>query len=148
MRQIVRLFSLSSLALSILAVPPLTRLVRANTIMYAQREFVVAARSIGAPNKRILFREILPNIVPTLLVLVSLQLGLAIVAEGSLSFLGLGVPAPAASWGGMLADGRKHLADGWWMAVMPGVALSITVLATNLFGDWLRDRLDPTLRGR
>ena len=71
---------------------------------------------------------------------------LAIVAEGSLSFLGLGVFSLVVLWGGMLADGRKHLADGWWMAVMPGVALSITVLATNLFGDWLRVNSDPTTK--
>jgi peptide/nickel transport system permease protein len=91
-------------------------------------------------------RHILPNIVPTLLVLLSLQLGLAIIAEGTLSFLGLGVPQPAASWGGMLNDGRKHLSDGWWMATMPGIALSLTVLATNLMGDWLRVRTDPATR--
>jgi peptide/nickel transport system permease protein len=91
-------------------------------------------------------RHIVPNIVPTLLVLLSLQLGLAIIAEGSLSFLGLGVPPPAASWGGMLSDGRRHLADAWWMPTMPGIALSLTVLATNLMGDWLRVRSDPATK--
>jgi peptide/nickel transport system permease protein len=71
---------------------------------------------------------------------------LAIIAEGSLSFLGLGVPPPAASWGGMLNDGRKFLKEAWWMPTMPGVALSLTVLATNLMGDWLRVRSDPATR--
>ncbi|MDH4076342.1 MAG: ABC transporter permease [Acidimicrobiia bacterium] len=126
--------------------PSYARVLRSEVLRVKTMDFVTMARTMGAGGPWVVWRHVLPNIVPTLLVLVSLQLGLAIVAEGSLSFLGLGVPAPAASWGGMLADGRKHLADGWWMAVMPGVALSITVLATNLFGDWLRVNSDPTTR--
>jgi len=126
--------------------PSYARVLRSEVLRVKTMDFVTMARTMGAGGPWVVWRHVLPNIVPTLLVLVSLQLGLAIVAEGSLSFLGLGVPAPAASWGGMLADGRKHLADGWWMAVMPGVALSVTVLATNLFGDWLRVNSDPTTK--
>ena len=78
--------------------------------------------------------------------LASLQIGLAIIAEGSLSFIGIGVPPPAPSWGGMLADGRKHISDAWWLAVCPGVALSLVVLSANMMGDWLRVNNDPTTR--
>jgi peptide/nickel transport system permease protein len=81
-----------------------------------------------------------------LLVLVSLQLGLAIIAEGSLSFLGLGVPPPAPSWGGMLSEGRAYLTEAWWLPTFPGLALSLTVLAANMLGDWLRVFNDPTSR--
>ena len=122
------------------------RVLRSEVLQIKTMDYVTMARTMGASGKWVIRRHILPNIVPTLLVLLSLQLGLAIIAEGSLSFLGLGVPAPAASWGGMLDDGRKHLSDGWWMPTMPGIALSLTVLATNLMGDWLRVRSDPATR--
>ncbi|MFN0028761.1 MAG: ABC transporter permease [Acidimicrobiales bacterium] len=126
--------------------PSYARVLRAEVLRVKTMDFVTMARTMGAGGRWVVWRHVLPNIMPTLLVLVTLQLGLAIVAEGALSFLGLGVPAPAASWGGMLADGRKHLSDGWWMAIMPGLSLSVTVLATNLFGDWLRVNNDPTTK--
>jgi peptide/nickel transport system permease protein len=126
--------------------PSYARVLRSEVLQIKTMDYVTMARTMGANGRWVVRRHILPNIVPTLLVLLSLQLGLAIIAEGSLSFLGLGVPAPAASWGGMLSDGRKHLADGWWMPTMPGIALSLTVLATNLMGDWLRVRSDPATR--
>ena len=126
--------------------PSYARVLRSEVIRVKTMDYVTMARTMGGSGKWVVRRHILPNIVPTLLVLLSLQLGLAIIAEGTLSFLGLGVPQPAASWGGMLNDGRKHLSDGWWMATMPGIALSLTVLATNLMGDWLRVRSDPATR--
>jgi len=126
--------------------PSYARVLRSEVLQVNTMDYVTMARTMGGTGKWVVRRHILPNIVPTLLVLLSLQLGLAIIAEGSLSFLGLGVPAPAASWGGMLSDGRKHLSDGWWMPTMPGVVLSLVVLATNLMGDWLRVHSDPATR--
>ncbi len=139
----------TKLVVIILAVafwPSYARVLRSEVLQVRTMDYVTMARTMGGSGRWVVRRHILPNIVPTLLVLLSLQLGLAIIAEGSLSFLGLGVPAPAASWGGMLSDGRKHLSDGWWMPTMPGIALSLTVLATNLMGDWLRVRSDPATR--
>jgi peptide/nickel transport system permease protein len=131
------------LALSILAIPPLTRLVRANTIMYSQREFVIAARSIGAPNKRILFREILPNIVPTLLSFALTGLALLLVAEGALAALGLSVEAPLPTWGRMISSGQERLRQGiWWPALMPAIVMFLTILCINLLGDILAERFN------
>lgn len=126
--------------------PSYARVLRSEVLRVKTMDFVTMTRTMGGGGRWIVVRHILPNIVPTLLVLLSLQLGLAIIAEGSLSFLGLGVPPPSASWGGMLSDGRKHLEDGWWLPVLPGIALSVTVLASNMFGDWLRVNNDPTTK--
>ncbi|MEP7202955.1 MAG: ABC transporter permease [Ilumatobacteraceae bacterium] len=131
------------IALSILAVPPLTRLVRANTIMYAQREFVIAARSIGARNRRILVREILPNIVPTLLSFALTGLALLLVAEGALAALGLSVEAPLPTWGRMISSGQERLRSGiWWPSLMPAMVMFLTILAINLLGDILAERFN------
>ena len=131
------------LSLVILSIPPLTRLVRANTIAYAQRDFVVAARSLGAKGSRILFREILPNIVPTLLTFALTGLALLIVAEGALAFLGLSVEAPAPTWGAMISAGSEGLRNGeWWPSLMPALALFLTVLSINLLGDVLAQRFN------
>ncbi len=126
--------------------PAYARVLRSEVLHLKTMDYVTQARTMGGSGRWVVRRHIVPNIVPTLLVLLSLQLGLAIIAEGSLSFLGLGVPPPAASWGGMLSDGRRHLSDAWWMPTMPGIALSITVLATNLMGDWLRVHSDPATK--
>lgn len=126
--------------------PSYARVLRSEVIRLRTMDFVTMARTMGGSSRWTVRRHVLPNIVPTLLVLVSLQLGLAIIAEGSLSFLGIGVPPPAPSWGGMLADGRNLLAEAWWLPTVPGVALSLTVLAANLLGDWLRVNSDPTTR--
>jgi peptide/nickel transport system permease protein len=126
--------------------PSYARVLRAEVLRVKTMDYVTMARTMGGGGRWLVQRHVLPNILPTLLVLVTLQLGLAIIAEGSLSFLGLGVPPPSASWGGMLSDGRKHISDGWWLPVLPGIALSITVLATNMFGDWLRVNNDPTTK--
>ncbi|MGF1598351.1 MAG: ABC transporter permease [Acidimicrobiales bacterium] len=128
--------------------PSYARVLRSEVLRVRTMDYVTMARTMGGSGAWSVRRHILPNIVPTLLVLLSLQLGLAIIAEGSLSFLGLGVPPPAPSWGGMLSDGRKYFMvdqdPAWWLAVVPGTALSVTVLATNMVGDWLRVNNDPT----
>ena len=131
------------LALVILSIPPLTRLVRANTIAYAQRDFVVAARSLGAKGSRVLFKEILPNIVPTLISFALTGLALLIVAEGGLAFLGLSVEAPVPTWGFMIAAGSEPLRNGaWWISLMPAFVMFLTVLSINLLGDVLSQRFN------
>lgn len=120
------------------------RLVRGQTLSLREHEFVLASRSVGASDIRILLRHILPNLVSPLIVISTLEMANMIVLEASLGFLGLGVPPPTATWGGMLADGREYLTAGvWWVAVVPGVAITVTILSINLLGDWLRDQLDP-----
>lgn len=131
------------LALVILSIPPLTRLVRANTIAYAQRDFVVAARSLGARGRRILFKEILPNIVPTLVSFALIGLAILIVTEGALAFLGLSVEAPVPTWGSMIAAGSEPLRNGaWWVALMPASIMFLTVLSVNLLGDVVAQRFN------
>jgi peptide/nickel transport system permease protein len=122
------------------------RVLRSEVLGVKTNDFVTMARTMGGGGRWIVRRHILPNILPTLLVLASLQLGIAIIAEGSLSFLGIGVPPPAPSWGGMLSDGRSQLTEAWWLPTFPGLALSMTVLASNMLGDWLRVFNDPTTR--
>lgn len=124
------------------------RVTRAEVLSVREREFVAAARSIGAPNGRIIARHVLPNIVGPLIVLASLDIGGIIILESALSFLGLGVKPPTPSWGGMLADGRALIRSYPHVAIVPGIAITITVLAFNLIGDGLRDALDPRGRGR
>lgn len=123
------------------------RIARGETISQREKEYVEAARSIGMPHWRIMFRSILPNILAPLIVIASFNVASVILAEASLSFLGLGVPPTVPTWGGMLAESRDQLLGGsWWLAVYPGVAIMITVLSLNILGDWLRDFLDPRLR--
>ena len=122
------------------------RVERAMVLSVRQLEYVEAARAMGAPDWTIMLRHILPNTLGPITVIASFGLASTIVIEASLSFLGLGVPPSVPSWGSMLADGRDYLRAGWWVASFPGVALTLTVLAVNLLGDWLRDELDPLLR--
>jgi peptide/nickel transport system permease protein len=126
--------------------PQYARVLRSEVLKIRSQDFVSMSKAMGGDTRWVIRRHILPNIVPTLLVLGSLAVGLAIIAEGSLSFLGIGVPPPAPSWGGMLADGRSHVTDAWWLPTFPGIALSLTVLAANMMGDWLRVHNDPTTR--
>lgn len=128
------------LALVVLSIPPLTRLVRANTMMYAQREFVVAARSLGAGGPRILFKEILPNVVPAMVTFALTGMAVLIVAEGALAYLGLSVNAPNPTWGSMIFGGQKKLETAWWISIMPAATMFITVLSINLLGDVLAER--------
>lgn len=123
------------------------RVERAMTLSLRELEYVHAARALGASSGRIMVRHILPNTVGPLTVVASFGLASTIVIEASLSFLGLGVPPSVPSWGSMLADGRDYLRAGWWVATFPGLALTACVLAVNLLGDWLRDELDPLLKG-
>ena len=126
--------------------PSYARLVRGETLGLKQQEFVALARIAGCSSTRIMFRHIVPNLAPSILVLATLHVGYVIVLEAALSFLGVGIPPPTPSWGQMVADGRSHIASAWWLSVVPGAAIMLVVLAFNLFGDWLRDWLDPRLR--
>lgn len=125
------------------------RIARAETIAQREKEYVEAARSIGQQDRAIVFKTILPNILAPIIVIASFNVASVILAEASLSFLGLGVPPTVPTWGGMLAESRDQLLAGaWWLAVFPGLAIMLTVLSLNILGDWLRDFLDPRLRGR
>ena len=122
------------------------RQVRGETLVMKERDFIARAKAAGCSDARIIFRHLLPNIVNTLIVLATLQLGLVILLEASLSFLGVGLSPPTPAWGLMVADGRELIITAWWVAMFPGIAIMLTVLSFNLLGDWLRDRLDPMLR--
>jgi peptide/nickel transport system permease protein len=125
------------------------RIVRAQTLSLREKEFVEAARAMGDSTISIMFRTILPNIVAPLTVIASFNVASVILAEASLSFLGLGVPPQTPTWGSMLAQSRDQLiANRWWLAVFPGMAIVVTVLSFNIIGDWLRDLLDPRLKER
>ena len=123
------------------------RVIRGEVLSLREREFVKLAEIAGASRFRVIFRHILPNVLNSTMVLASLTIGVVIIAEASLSFLGVGVPPPEPAWGSMLADGRSMLMVGdWWLTVFPGICILLIVLATQLLGDWLRVRLDPQLR--
>lgn len=123
--------------------PRFARMVRSEALTLSKQDFITLARIAGISDFRILFRHILPNVIPTLIVLCTLEVGAVIVLEASLSFLGVGVPPPEPSWGVMVNDGRGQIASGWWIALFPGIAIMVLVLSLNVFGDWLRDVLDP-----
>jgi peptide/nickel transport system permease protein len=122
------------------------RLVRGETLSIKERDFIARARVAGASHTRIMARYILPNIVNSLIVLATLQVGYVILLESALSFLGAGLPRPTPAWGLMIADGRELIVTAWWVSMFPGLAIMLTVLSLNLLGDWLRDHLDPKLR--
>ncbi|HEY7364277.1 MAG TPA: ABC transporter permease [Methylomirabilota bacterium] len=122
------------------------RLVRGETLGIKQRDFIARARVAGASHTRIMARYIFPNVVNSLIVLATLQVGYVILLESGLSFLGAGLPRPTPAWGLMVADGRELIVTAWWVSMFPGLAIMLTVLALNLLGDWLRDHLDPKLR--
>ncbi len=137
------------IAIGIVAIPVYTRLTRGQVLQAKQREYVEAARTAGANQARIAFRHILPNILNPLIVQASLSIAFAILAEASLSFLGLGVQPPTPTWGADINHARAYLSNGfWWMSVGPGVAILLTVFSFNLLGDSIRDILDPRLRDR
>lgn len=124
------------------------RQVRGETLSVRETEYVARARVAGARPWRILLRHVLPNVANTLIVLATLQVGVVILEESSLSFIGAGIPRPNPSWGVMVADGRDQILTAWWVSLFPGVAILLVVLALNLLGDWLRDFLDPKFRQR
>jgi len=122
------------------------RIVRAEVLSLKERDFIALAKVAGCSPFSILFRHFFPNIINTLLVLSTLQMGSVIIYEASLSFLGLGIQPPDVSWGLMLSDARPYISVAWWVITLPGIAIVITCLGSNLFGDWLRDTLDPKRR--
>jgi peptide/nickel transport system permease protein len=121
------------------------RIARGETLSLRHREFVEGARALGAGDAAILWRHVLPNVLPSITVVATFSVARTIIAEASLSFLGLGLPPPAPSWGAMLDEGRNYLTTGWWLALFPGLAILAVVLGINVVGDWLRDALDPRI---
>ena len=122
------------------------RVIRGETLSLAERDFITLAKVTGCSHFRVLKKHILPNLVSTITVLASLQLGRAIVIEASLTFLGIGLQPPAAAWGLMISEGRMYIATAWWIPTFSGLAIAMTVLGANLMGDWFRDKFDPKLR--
>ncbi len=132
--------------LAIAVWPRFARNVRGEVLQLKTMDYVALARVAGASTPRILAMHIFPGIINTMIILATLEVGIVILLESTLSFLGAGVPPPTPAWGSMVSDGRDRLAVAWWISTMPGLAIMMTVLALNLFGDWLRDKLDPRLR--
>jgi peptide/nickel transport system permease protein len=134
------------IAVGLFSVPGFARLVRSSTLQVKEMDYVMAEKAIGAGTMRILARHILPNVVTPVIVYSSLRVASAILAGAGLSFLGLGTAPPTPEWGAMLSEGRAYLQSAWWVAFFPGLAIMITVLATNMVGDGLRDALDPRVQ--
>jgi peptide/nickel transport system permease protein len=134
--------------LGLLIWPRIARLIRGETLVIRKTDFIRYSEAIGVSAYRVVLWHVIRNILPTLLVAMTLEIGRVIILEASLSFLGAGIPPPQASWGVMIADGRALVATGWWVALVPGLAITLVVLASNAIGDWLRDRLDPRVRRR
>ena len=122
------------------------RMIRGDVLAIKELDFVTFAKIAGLPTPIIIWRHIFPNTINTLMVITSLSVGQVILLEASLSFLGLGLPPGAPAWGIMVSEGRSVILDAWWLALFPGLAITVVVLAFNFFGDWLRDTLDPKLR--
>jgi peptide/nickel transport system permease protein len=134
--------------LSVLSIPTTSRVVRSAALAIVANPYIEAAKSVGAGPIRILWHHLVPNVLAPLIVITSVQLGAVILIEASLSFLGLGIPPPYPSWGAMLqGNGRRFMEVAPWLAIFPGAAISLAVLGFNLFGDAMRDELDPRLRG-
>jgi peptide/nickel transport system permease protein len=122
------------------------RMVRGETLSIKERDYVALAKVIGSPTHRTVLKHIMPNVFNTLVVLATLEVGHIILVEASLSFLGVGIPPPKPAWGLMVAEGREYITSAYWITLFPGLAILATVLSLNLFGDWLRDTLDPRRR--
>jgi len=135
------------LAVGLSSIPPFARLMRGEVLAQRARDYVEAARALGAGHARVMMRHILPNALSPLVVLATLRISTVILTEASLSFLGLGIGPPTPTWGNMAAEGTKFLQTAPWISIVPGAAIMLTVLGFNLFGDGLRDALDPRLRG-
>src|ERR1700730_11447284 len=134
------------IAITLLLWASFARVIRGEVLSLRQRDFVALARVRGCSALRIMLTHILPNVFNTFMGLVTLNIGVVIIAEATLSFLGAGIPPPTPTWGLMISEGRGRIADAWWVELIPGIAVTLMVLSVNLFGDWLRDRLDPRLR--
>lgn len=131
---------------AVLLWPRYARQVRGEALVIREQDYVALARVAGSSDRTIMLRHILPNIVPTLLVLATLQIGYVILLEATLSFLGVGIPPPEPAWGAMVAEGQGYLVSAWWISLFPGLAILVAILSFNFLGDWLRDRLDPKLQ--
>jgi peptide/nickel transport system permease protein len=134
------------LALSVLGWAAYARIVRGEVLRLRNLEFVVGARVIGASPARIMVAHLFPNVLDAWVILITLQIGLVVLAEATLGFLGAGVPPPTPSWGSLVSDGRNFVDSAWWISFFPGLAIGMLVLCVNYLGDWLRDTLDPRLR--
>ena len=134
------------LAISLLGWAPYARLIRGETLRLREADFVAQARVNGASAWRIMFRHIFPNVINPLIIIMTMAIGFMIIAEATLSYLGIGIPAPEPSWGSMVADGRGDIDRAWWISTFPGILIGLVVLSGNFFGDWLRDKMDPRLR--
>ena len=134
------------LALSILGWAPYARLIRGEALRLREVDFVLQARIIGSSARRIMILHIFPNVVNSLIVIATMNIGLVILMEATLSYLGAGIPPPTPSWGAMVSDGRNMIDRAWWISFFPGIAIGLVVLSGNFLGDWLRDKLDPRLR--
>ena len=132
--------------LALLAWSPFVRNIRAEVLTLKELDYVSMARVAGSSGTRIMIRHLLPGVVNTVVVIATLQVGGLILAEASLSFLGVGIPPPTPAWGLMVAEGRQWLTTAWWISFFPGLAIFLVVMSLNFFGDWLRDKLDPRLR--
>ncbi len=133
-------------ALSILGWAGYARLVRGEAMRIRQSDFVAQARVNGASGFRIMARHIFPNVINSIIIIMTLSVGMIILAESALSYLGIGISAPTASWGSMVSDGRTELDRAWWISAFPGICIGLVVLSGNFLGDWIRDKLDPRLR--
>ena len=134
------------LALSILGWAPYARLIRGEALRLRGSDFIAQARINGASAWRIMLRHIFPNVINPLIIIMTMAIGFMILAEATLSYLGVGIPPPEASWGNMVADGRNDIDRAWWISTFPGILIGLVVLSGNFFGDWLRDKMDPRLR--
>jgi peptide/nickel transport system permease protein len=134
------------LAMSVLSWAQIARIIRGEVLQLRNMEFITQARVLGCSRTRIMLKHILPNVLNTLLVLATMYVGLVVLYEATLSFLGAGVPPPAPAWGSMVSEGRTHFTTAWWISFFPGLAIGLLVLSGNYLGDWLRDKLDPRLR--
>jgi peptide/nickel transport system permease protein len=134
------------IAIALTEIAPFARIARAPTLLLREREFIEAGRALGFSDLRLMFVHVLPNIVSDLIVMGTLWMAQAIRTEASLSFIGLGVPPPTATWGSMVREGFEHILDAPWLAVLPSLAILLTVIALNMLGDGLRDAIDPKLR--
>jgi peptide/nickel transport system permease protein len=134
------------LALSILGWAGYTRLVRGASLQIRNSDFVAQARVAGASSWRIMFVHIFPNVVNPLIVIMTMAVGMMILAESGMSYLGIGIPPPMPSWGSMVSDGRNYLDTAWWISLFPGICIGLVVMSGNFLGDWLRDKMDPRLR--
>jgi peptide/nickel transport system permease protein len=134
------------LALSILGWAGYTRLVRGEALRIRNSDFVAQARVAGSSAWRIMFVHIFPNVVNPLIVIMTMAVGMMILAESGMSYLGIGIPPPMPSWGSMVSDGRNYLDTAWWISLFPGICIGLVVLSGNFLGDWIRDKMDPRLR--